>query len=71
MSFSSSHSGDLTRIPGPAPLVYSINEACRISSIGRTRLYELINSQQLEVVRIGRRTLVKAQSLHRLLGAVP
>ena len=50
-----------------APLVYSVREACRISSLGRTRLYQLINSGQLEVTRLGRRTLVNAASLHRLL----
>lgn len=55
-------------MPGEiAPIVYSIREACRISSLGRTRLYQLINSGQLEVTRLGRRTLVSAASLHRLL----
>jgi excisionase family DNA binding protein len=49
------------------PIAYSVNEACRVSSIGRTRLYELIKDGQLDVVKIGRRTLVKADSLLRLL----
>lgn len=50
-----------------SPLVYSVREACRISSLGRTRLYQLINSGQLEVTKLGRRTLVNAESLRRLL----
>jgi excisionase family DNA binding protein len=51
----------------PDPLVYSINEAIRLSTLGRTRLYELINSGELKVTRIGRRTLVRADSLRALI----
>lgn len=49
------------------PLTYSINDAAQVSSLGRTRLYELINEGKLERVKIGNRTLIKAASLHRLL----
>lgn len=51
----------------PEPLVYSINDAIRLSTFGRTRLYQLINSGQLKVTRIGRRTLVRADSLRALI----
>ena len=51
----------------PAPIAYSIADACRVSSIGRTKLYALISSQELEVRRIGGRTLVIAASLRRLI----
>jgi excisionase family DNA binding protein len=50
------------------PLAYSIKEAARVSSLGRTRLYELINEGQLEITRIGRRTLISAASLKKLVG---
>ena len=53
------------------PITYSINEAIKVSSIGRTRLYELINDGTLKVKRLGRRTLVSAQSLHALLEPEP
>jgi excisionase family DNA binding protein len=49
------------------PLTYSINDAARVSSLGRTRLYELIGEGKLERVKVGNRTLIKAASLHRLL----
>lgn len=49
------------------PLAYSVNDACRISSIGRTRIYELIKNGQLKAVKIGRRTLIDAESLKRLV----
>ena len=51
----------------PAPITYSVRDACAASSLGRTRLYELINSGHLDVIKIGRRTLVDAVSLRRLL----
>lgn len=50
------------------PLGYSIKEAIAVSSLKRTRLYELIRSGDLETQKIGRRTIVKADSLRRLLG---
>lgn len=49
------------------PLAYSINEACRVSSLGRTRLYQLIGEGRLEVRKIGKRTLIPAASLKALI----
>jgi excisionase family DNA binding protein len=49
------------------PISYSIKEAMAVSSLGRTRLYDLINDGSLKVTRIGGRTLVNAQSLRELL----
>lgn len=50
-----------------APLAYSVGEACRVSSLGRTRLYQLIGEGRLEVRKIGRRTLIPAASLRALI----
>lgn len=49
------------------PLAYSISEACRVSSLGRTRLYQLIAEGRLEARKIGKRTLVPAASLRALI----
>lgn len=49
------------------PLAYSVADACRVSSIGRTRLYALINEGRLEARKIGKRTLIPAASLRRLI----
>lgn len=49
------------------PLAYSISEACRVSSLGRTRLYQLIAEGRLEVRKIGKRTLIPAASLRALI----
>lgn len=48
-------------------LAYSINEASRATSLGRTRLYQLIADGRLQVVKIGNRTLIPAPALHKLL----
>ncbi len=53
-------------IPG-APLAYSINEASRATSLGRTRLYQLIADGTLKAVKIGNRTLIPAHALHKLI----
>ena len=49
------------------PLAYSISEACRVSSLGRTRIYQLIKEGQLEVRKIGKRTIIPAASLRALI----
>lgn len=49
------------------PLAYSVAEAIRVSSIGKTRLYALIKEGRLEARKIGKRTLIPAASLRRLI----
>lgn len=49
------------------PIAYSIADACRVTSIGKTRLYQLINEGKLEARKIGGRTLIPADSLRRLI----
>lgn len=51
----------------PEPLAYSIRDACRVSSLGRTRLYQLIADGRLEARKIGKRTLIPAASLRALI----
>ena len=48
-------------------LVYSIREACQISTLGRATLNEHIRKGHLRVVRVGGRTLVPVESLHELI----
>lgn len=49
------------------PLAYSIKEACRASSLGRTRLYQLIAEGRLEARKVGKRTIIPAASLRALI----
>ena len=52
-------------------LAYSIAEACARSGIGRTAMYELINTGQLPARKRGRRTLILADDSRRCLHALP
>lgn len=48
------------------PLAISINAAAKALSIGRSSVYMLIQSRQLDALKIGTRTLVTTASLTRL-----
>ena len=50
-------------------LAYSIPEAAAAVSIGRSKLYALIAEGRLETRKIGKRTVIPAESLVRLLEA--
>jgi excisionase family DNA binding protein len=65
------NSGKATRgaIPFGERLACTVAEACEATGIGRTKLYELIGNGQLQTTTLGRRRLVKVQSLLALLEA--
>lgn len=44
------------------------SEACHVLGIGRTKLYDLIGSGALPVVRVGKVTLIPVAGIDRLLG---
>ena len=50
------------------PISVRISAAVRLTGIGRSTLYELIGSGQIETVKIGRSTLILYRSLKRLIG---
>lgn len=49
------------------PIAYDLKTAARVSSLGMTRLYELIAQGRLDTTKIGKRRLIHADSLHRLI----
>jgi excisionase family DNA binding protein len=51
----------------PPKLAYSIKEACKASSLGRTTIYSHIASGRLVARRIGGRTIIPAESLHAFI----
>jgi excisionase family DNA binding protein len=51
----------------PMPITVRIHEACRLSGIGRSKLYELIAAGEIEIVKVGRITLVPMGSLAKFL----
>ena len=53
-----------------AKRAYSISEVCRIASIGRTCLYGEISGGRLRIVKVGSRTLIRAEDLDAWLGGL-
>jgi len=51
------------------PVTVTVDDACKAIGIKRTKIYELINSGSLRIVKIGRRTLVKTDSIRALVGS--
>lgn len=45
----------------------SINDTAKALGLGRTSIYSLIKAGRLEAFKVGRRTLVKVESVQRLL----
>jgi excisionase family DNA binding protein len=50
-------------------LAYSINDAAHTLSLGRTSIYAMIADGRLEAFKLGRRRLVKAESVRRLIAS--
>lgn len=42
---------------------YSIAEFCELVSLGRSRVFEEIRDKRLQIVKVGRRTLIPAQAV--------
>jgi len=49
------------------PLCVRVNDAARMIGVGRTKLYELISSGELEAIKIGKATRITMVSLHKLV----
>jgi excisionase family DNA binding protein len=48
-------------------VAYSIHEALKATGLGRTRLYQEIRSGRIQIVKVGRRTLIPSRSLEQWL----
>ncbi|MBT2243584.1 helix-turn-helix domain-containing protein [Sphingobium sp. BHU LFT2] len=53
------------------PLTVRISTAVRITGLSRSRIYELIQSGDLDTVKVGRATLVQYASLKALTANCP
>ncbi|RIX32191.1 helix-turn-helix domain-containing protein [Sphingomonas edaphi] len=50
---------------------FSVGETVRLFGIGRTKLYELIQSGEIEAIKLGRRTLIRAESARSFIDSLP
>lgn len=49
------------------PVSTTIEGTSKATGLGKTKIYELINEGKLQTVKVGRRTLVKTDSIRSLL----
>lgn len=55
-------------VPSQAePICVRINDAARMIGVGRTKLYELIASGEIEAIKLGKSTRITTASLHELV----
>jgi excisionase family DNA binding protein len=50
---------------------YTLDEACRFTGLGRTKLYEEINAGHIKAVKAGRRTLIPIASIIAWIESLP
>lgn len=53
--------------PPVEPICVKVNDAARMIGVGRTKLYELIASGEIEVVKLGKSTGITTASLHKMV----
>lgn len=49
------------------PITVRVREACRLTGIGRSKIYELIASGEIESIKVGMITLIPTAGLRRFL----
>jgi excisionase family DNA binding protein len=49
------------------PITVRIREACRITGIGRSKLYELIQAGEIETIKVGAVTLLPVAGIEAFL----
>ncbi len=53
------------------PALLTINDFMAWSRLGRTKVYELIGSEELRAIKVGRRTFIPIAAAHTWLDAQP
>jgi len=48
------------------PITVRVLAAVRITGLSRSRIYELIKAGDIEIIKVGRATLIRYESLKRL-----
>ena len=67
VSLSAPKAAEPSTMPFAQRLTCTIDDACEVTGLGRTKLYELIGAGRIVTTTIGRRRLVVVRSLLALL----
>lgn len=54
---------------GPDPITVRVPDACRMTGIGRSKLYELIAEGEITIIKVGAMTLIPVASLRAFLAS--
>lgn len=57
----------MTAPPSVEPICVKVNDAARMIGVGRTKLYELIASGEIEAIKLGKSTRITTASLYELI----
>ncbi|WP_439620094.1 helix-turn-helix domain-containing protein [Hyphomonas sp.] len=57
--------------PLPEAIAVTINDACRITGLGRSKMYDEINAGRLPIRKAGQRTLIRIVDLQAFIDALP
>ena len=57
----------MTLDPASSPITVRIKDACRMTGIGRSKLYLLIAEGKIETIKIGSMTLIPVRSIEAFL----
>lgn len=60
-----------TLAPGFQAEGLSIQQACEVAGIGRTKVYEAIADKRLKARKFGKRTIILRSDLRQFLAALP
>jgi excisionase family DNA binding protein len=58
---------DLARNATSPPLAVRVHEACRLTGIGRSKLYDLIAAGEIRIIKVGSITLIPLAGLEQFL----
>ena len=58
---------DLSRNEELTPLAVRVREACRLTGIGRSKLYELMAAGEIRIIKVGSITLIPFAGLRQFL----
>ena len=53
--------------PATEQLVFSIDDVAKMLTVGKSTVYQLLDSGRLDAFHIGRRRLIRADSVRRLV----